>query len=124
MSDLSNHWGEHLSLDCKGGNEKIRDEKAIVDFFDYLVRAINMEFWDDERNRLCVHFGKDNKAGYTYSALITTSNICGHFCDDGDAYIDVFSCKSIDSDLVIKLLKTYFEFSSVKSKFWRRGEWD
>ncbi len=30
---------------------------------------------------LLVHFGKDGKQGWTYSQLITTSNITCHYCD-------------------------------------------
>ena len=118
-----NSWGEHLSIDALGGNKNIRDKKAIVKFFDELVKAIDMEFWDDERNKLCVHFGKENKKGYTYSALITTSNICCHFCDDGDFYMDIFSCKPIDSAVVRDLIQGCFEPDKMKERFFVRGNW-
>jgi len=120
---LIKSWGQHLSIDCKGGNDKIKDKDDIVKFFDTLVEAIDMEFWNDERNKLCVHFGKDDKKGYTYSALITTSNICCHFCDDGDFYMDIFSCKPIDAIVVRDLVQDYFEPSKIKQKFFLRGDW-
>ena len=56
-----------------------------------------------------VHFGEDDKQGYTLVQLIETSNICAHFCDDtGDAYIDVFSCKPYDRDVVRDQIIEFF----------------
>jgi S-adenosylmethionine/arginine decarboxylase-like enzyme len=118
------HWGQHISIDAKGGNNKIREENSIRAFFDKLVEAIDMEFWNDERNKLCVHFGKDDKQGFTYSALITTSNICCHFCDEGNFYLDIFSCKPIDATLVLNMVQTYFEPNKMKQKFFLRGDFD
>lgn len=114
-------WGAHLSIDATGANDKVKDKETIVAFFDKLVEAIDMEFWDDERNKLCVHFGKDDKAGYTYSALITTSNICCHFCDDGRLFADVFSCKPFDALTVVNLFKETFEAKEIKNRFFLRG---
>ena len=58
---------------------------------------------------LPIYFGEDNKAGFTLVQLIETSNICAHFCDDsGDAYIDVFSCKPYDVNVVLSLIDEFF----------------
>ena len=56
------------------------------------------------------HFGEGNKAGFTLVQLIETSNICAHFCNDtGDAYIDVFSCKPYDRDVVRDEIIKFFK---------------
>lgn len=114
-------WGCHMSIDAFGANEKVKDKEAIIAFFDRLVEAIDMEFWDDDRNKLCVHFGKGNKAGYTYSALITTSNVVCHFCDDGKFFADIFSCKPFDALVVAELFKNEFEPKEMKNRFVLRG---
>jgi hypothetical protein len=72
-----------------------------------------------------VSFGSGNKAGYTLVQLIETSNICAHFVPDdlkgGNAlYLDVFSCKSFDSDIVIGLVKKYFDAKTVRPTFLTR----
>ena len=44
-------------------------------------------------------------AGYPLVQVIETSNVTGHFCDlTGDAYIDVFSCKSFEPDIAVDLI--------------------
>lgn len=56
------------------------------------------------------HFGEGNKAGYTLVQLIETSNITGHFCDTtGDAYLDIFSCKEFDKQVVRQVILEHFQ---------------
>jgi S-adenosylmethionine/arginine decarboxylase-like enzyme len=56
-----------------------------------------------------IHFGTGNKAGFTMVQLIETSNICAHFVEEtNDMYLDVFSCKDFDPDIVENLVKRYF----------------
>jgi S-adenosylmethionine/arginine decarboxylase-like enzyme len=63
------------------------------------------------------HFGEGNKSGYTLVQLIETSNITGHFCDDsGDAYLDVFSCKYFDENVVQHVVNTWFKPESIDMK--------
>jgi S-adenosylmethionine/arginine decarboxylase-like enzyme len=72
-----------------------------------------------------VSFGSGNKAGYTLVQLIETSNICAHFVPDdlngGNAmYLDVFSCKPYDDQIVVDLVKQYFKAKSVRPSFLTR----
>jgi hypothetical protein len=57
--------------------------------------------------------------------LIETSNICAHFVPDdlegGNAmYLDVFSCKEYDDQIVIDLVKKYFGARKVRASYLTR----
>ena len=69
-----------------------------------------------------VHFGTDDKMGYTLVQLIETSNISGHFCEGTEeAYLDVFSCKDFDRKLVKSLAKEFFLPQKIFSRTILRG---
>ena len=72
-----------------------------------------------------VKFGTGNKAGFTLVQLIETSNICAHFCDDsGDMYLDVFSCKPFEREIVENIVKEFFNPQSMNGTFLLRNAQD
>ena len=55
------------------------------------------------------HFGSDDKLGYTLVQLIETSNIIAHFVEEtDDMYLDVFSCKEFNPEMVKTIVENYF----------------
>lgn len=112
-------WGWHLALDCGACKlDKIKSAENITAFAKELVKRIDMVAYGEP---YVVHFGKDDKTGYTLVQLIETSNICGHFCDsNGDAYIDVFSCKEYDVEDVIAVVEEFFGPMSIRPHFIER----
>ncbi len=102
------YWGRHLVLnagDCAPA--AIRSKKTIYDFCKKLVEKIDMVAYGEPQ---IVHFGEGNKAGYTLVQLIETSNICAHFVEEtNDIYLDVFSCKEFQQDVVKNLVIEYFK---------------
>ncbi len=65
-------------------------------------------YGDPQLNHFATHCPE--AAGYTLTQLIETSLISGHFVDkNGDAYIDIFSCKEFSilaaKDVVNEFLK-------------------
>ena len=117
------YWGYHLILDCAELNpEAINDPDIIYNFVKRLVKDIDMVAYGEPQ---IVNFGSGNKAGYTLVQLIETSNICAHFVPDdgmgGNAmYLDVFSCKEYDDEIVIKLVKEYFGAKYVRPNYLTR----
>lgn len=114
---MSDYWGYHLQVDAKACNQNACYPNAnkIYNFTKELVTAIDMVAFGEP---MINHFGSDNKAGYTLVQLIETSNICAHFCDDtGDAYFDIFSCKEYDTEIVIDLIKKYFNPERIITSF-------
>jgi hypothetical protein len=57
-----------------------------------------------------VHFGEEERvAGYSMVQLIETSLISAHFVNlTNTTYLDVFSCKSYDPEIVRQFSQTYF----------------
>ncbi len=102
-------WGQHLILDALAGElSKVRSGEAIATFTADLVEEIGMVAYGEP---VVVHFAEHvpEAAGYSLVQLIETSAITGHFCDaSGDFYLDVFSCKSFDTDRVVALVQAFF----------------
>lgn len=113
---MENSWGYHLTLDCKACDiTSISDYDTVYKFAKQLVKDIDMVAFGEPQ---IVNFGSGNKAGFTLVQLIETSNICAHFCnEDGNAYIDVFSCKTFDNDVVKSLVQQYFKPERIKTAF-------
>jgi hypothetical protein len=117
------YWGYHIILDCATCDvQAISDYDTIYKFTKQLVKDINMVAYGEPQ---IVNFGSGNKAGYTLVQLIETSNICAHFVPDdlagGSAmYLDVFSCKPYDNQVVVDLVKAYFKPESIRVNYLTR----
>ena len=113
---MSEYWGYHLILDCKSGNN-IDDKQNIKKFVKELVKKINMVSVGDPVIEYLAP-NDINKAGFSLVQLIETSSIVGHFIDsNGDFYLDIFSCKKFEKDIVIECVKQYFSPFSIKEKY-------
>jgi|TARA_R110000868_G_scaffold330021_1_gene590941 S-adenosylmethionine/arginine decarboxylase-like enzyme len=101
-------WGSELTLDCgKCDPLLIKDAEHIKAFARDLVVAIDMKAFGDP---IVIHFGTEDKMGYTLVQLIETSNITAHFSEDtGSAFINVFSCRTFDKQVVSKVVLKYFK---------------
>lgn len=117
------YWGYHLVLDCgQCDYEAITNHDNIYKFAKQLVKDIDMVAYGEPQ---IVNFGSGNKAGYTLVQLIETSNICVHFVpDDGNGgtamYLDVFSCKPYDNQIVINLVREYFKAEKIRPSYLTR----
>ena len=107
-------WGYHLLLDISACDKaSIVDEENLRNFLLALVQRIDMVAYGDP---VIKHFATHDpeKAGYSIVQLIETSNITGHFVDkNGDAYIDVFSCKPFDTRKVVAVVQEFFKPQNV-----------
>ena len=112
-------WGYHLILDCyEADKTKITDAKNITAFAKTLVERIDMVAYGEPQ---VIHFGEDDKQGYTLVQLIETSNICAHFCDDsGNFYLDVFSCKSYSQEKVLQTVNEFFSPETIRERYIER----
>ena len=114
-------WGEHLVLDLGDCNENICHKESISLFVKELVKAIKMIAYGEP---VIVHFAEHSyeAAGYSLVQLIETSAIMGHFSDNNrDAYLDIFSCKKIDKDTAIEVVKKHFSPQKIHAAFLQRG---
>lgn len=112
-------WGWHLSVNASFCDKsKITDYDTVYNFTKQLVKDIDMEAYGEPA---IVHFGHDDKSGFTMTQLISTSNICAHFANDLNAiFLDCFSCKPFEHQVVIDLIKQYFGAEHVSTHFIER----
>jgi len=113
------YWGYHSILNvAKCCPMSIRNPDNIIRFSNSLVKRIDMIPYEKPQ---LVMFGTGNKKGYTLIQLIETSNICAHFVEEtNDMYLDVFSCKHFDSDVVKNTIEEYFSPHKIDEMFLTR----
>jgi S-adenosylmethionine/arginine decarboxylase-like enzyme len=101
-------WGKHLILDAAGCSPKmIGCPKVVGGFARSLVKRIDMVPFGEPQ---VVMFGSGSKKGYTLVQLIETSNITAHFVEENNSmYLDVFSCKDFDPEVVEEAVKEFFD---------------
>lgn len=118
---MSDYWGYHLILDCQSCDvKKVTSSEQIKKFIQLLVDKIDMKAYKEP---VIEHFAthNPNAAGFSFVQLIETSAITGHLVDkNGDAYIDVFSCKEFDMDKVQEIMKSFFKPKKMKVIFLTR----
>ena len=116
---MSKYWGYHLILDCAACDKsKITDPANIAAFAKELVKRIDMVAYGEPQ---VIRFGSGNKEGYTLVQLIETSNICAHLCNDtGDGYFDIFSCKEFNNQVVIDIIREFFNPENFNTTFLTR----
>lgn len=101
-------WGIASSIDIYDCDpDKIRSAEAIRQFVVELCELIEMKRFGEA---VVVHFGEDEKvAGYSMVQLIETSLISAHFANQTNTtYLDVFSCKPYNPDVVAEFARKYF----------------
>ena len=101
-------WGIASAIDVYHCHpEKIRCAETIRRFTPELCDLLEMARFGETT---VIHFGAEEKvAGYSMTQLIETSLVSGHFANSSNtAYLDVFSCKPYDPDLVRSFAERFF----------------
>ena len=101
-------WGIASSFDIYDCDpETIRNAERIQEFVVELCDLIEMRRFGET---IIVNFGEDERvAGYSMVQLIETSLISAHFANMTNAvYLDVFSCKAYDPEVVADFAKRFF----------------
>ena len=101
-------WGVASSIDIYECDANlIRSADTIRQFVADLCDLIEMKRFGETQ---VVHFGEDERvAGFSMVQLIETSLISAHFANLTNAtYLDVFSCKPYDPDVVRDFAQRYF----------------
>jgi S-adenosylmethionine decarboxylase len=107
-------WGILSSIDLYECDPQIiRDAEAIKKFVAELCDLIKMKRFGETQ---VVHFGEDERvAGFSMTQLIETSLISAHFANQSNTtYLDVFSCKAYDPEVVARFAKSFFKAKRVK----------
>jgi S-adenosylmethionine decarboxylase len=102
-------WGLYTSVDIHNCDPAIiRDADMIRQYVVQLCDLIEMKRFGETQ---VVHFGEDERvAGYSMIQLIETSLISGHFANlSNTSYIDVFSCKYYEPEVVAHFSLSFFK---------------
>lgn len=118
---MSTYWGYHLTLDCSGCHvPSMQSKENVVNFIKHLVKSIDMEPIGEPWVEYTAD-GQSDKAGFTAVQIIVTSSIVAHFIDaTGHIYLDVFSCKEFDVDIVKAVVKDSFLAKNMRMNFLTR----
>ena len=106
-------WGIASSIDIYDcDSDSIRDADKIRQFVIELCDLIEMRRFQDT---VVVNFGEDERvAGFSMVQLIETSLISAHFANlTNTTYLDVFSCKPYDPEVVAEFARKFFGGSRV-----------
>jgi S-adenosylmethionine/arginine decarboxylase-like enzyme len=107
-SELHGAWGLACSFDIYDCDPvTIRDANKIRRFVAELCELIEMKRFGETQ---VVHFGEDERvAGFSMVQLIETSLISAHFANQTNAtYLDVFSCKPYNPNVVAEFSRKFF----------------
>ncbi len=126
ISKVNLPYGFELILDLHGCDPDTFNRASIEDFFKKLCKQIKMtrcdlHFWDDvgvapEEQQTSPH-----TKGTSAVQFILTSTIVIHTLDRlGAIYINVFSCKEFDPDIVKQLSREFFNGKIVNNHFIER----
>jgi len=100
-------WGLCAAVDLQDCDpDLIRNADHIRRYVVELCDLIGMKRFGECQ---VVDFGQGRVAGYSMVQLISTSLISGHFANDtNNAYLDIFSCKGYDPQVVETFSKDFF----------------
>lgn len=111
----NNKYGKELILDIHKCNPNMFNRENIKMFFQELCEKIDMEkceyyFWDDEGVPENEKQTEPHLKGTSAIQFIKTSNITIHTLDIlKQVYLNIFSCKDFDAEIVKKIVLKYFE---------------
>ncbi len=112
-------YGKELILDLHECNPRKFTRKSILKYFTILCKKMDMEqcdthFWDyegysDEYKKAPIHL-----KGTSAIQFISTSNITIHTLDIlQKVFLNIFSCKNFDVDMVVSFSEKHFEGKAV-----------
>jgi S-adenosylmethionine/arginine decarboxylase-like enzyme len=109
----------HLLINAKINNYPT-DTAKVKDFLVYLVEQIDMKIISGPH---AVYVNKTGNRGMTASVMIETSHIAFHIWDELDPALlqfDLYTCSTLDHNVVIKLLNKFFGVISYEYQLFDR----
>jgi len=112
---------KHIIIRAECNNPPMWPDDAIA-WWNQLVKDIGMKKLDVEHNPICGYVDTPGNSGLTIAGIIETSHIAMHVWDELDPaliQLDVYTCSSLDTDVVIKALQQ-FDPISIEHKVFDR----
>lgn len=115
-------YGEEVIVDLHECDPRLFYRENIERFMEHLCGSLGMQrcdlhFWDDVGVPEDECQTEPHLKGTSAIQFITTSNITIHTLDLlGNVYLNVFSCKEVDEELVKNIALRYFRGKVVESR--------
>src|SRR3989344_3378728 len=117
---MSDHFGEHLTIDGYGGEKELLDDKKLVlKVLSELPLAIWMNKMAEPSVYQALSNGKKDPGGWTGFVVIQESHISIHtFPARGFLTADVYTCRNgIDVEFVVDYFKKTFQLQDIEQNF-------
>lgn len=121
---MAKHFGEHLTIDGYGGDEKLLDDQELVRSF---LNDIPAKLGMTPLSPASVVFAPGNEhkdpGGWSGFVIIAESHISVHtFPKRGFLSADVYTCQNnLDTESVKDYFKDTFSLKNLESNFIKRG---
>lgn len=108
-------YGKELIIDLHNCDTRLFTRKIFEQFLKELCYLIDMEredlyFWDYEEDHKAYKEAPPHLKGISLIQFIKTSNITIHSLDElKKLFLNIFSCKPFDSEVVLKFVQLYFD---------------
>jgi len=112
---------KHIIIRTECNNPPMQPDDAVA-WWNKLVKDIGMKKLDVANNPICGYVDTPGNSGLTIAGIIETSHIAMHVWDELDPaliQLDVYTCSSLDTDVVIKALQQ-FDPISIEHKVFDR----
>lgn len=119
-------YGKELILDLHNCNASTFTRRSISKYFIHICKAIDMEradlhWWDDLYTPENERQTEEHLVGTSAIQFITTSNITIHTLNLlNKVFVNLFSCKDFDAELVERISASWFEGDVASSTILRR----
>lgn len=121
---MTEHFGEHLTVDGYEGNEEALNNKDLVlECLTELPKILTMHTLGDPITYRAEPNDVKDPGGWTGFVVIAESHVSVHtFPKRGFVSIDVYTCKNgLDTKTIIEYFTKKFELKDVETNFIKRG---
>ena len=118
------HFGEHLTIDGYGGNQKLLDDEGLVlRVLNELTGKIGMKKLAEPSVYHALPNNQKDPGGWTGFVVIQESHISIHtFPARGFVSADVYTCQNdLDIKFIINFFKETFKLKDIEQNFIKRG---
>ena len=121
---MTNHFGEHLTIDGYGGNpEKLNDKERVFTILNTLPELLGMSKLSTPEVYFAEGTNEKDPGGWSGFVVINESHISIHtFPKRGFVSADAYTCKNgMDCKFILDYFKEQFDLKDIEDNLIKRG---